>query len=98
MPQRAAAIRRLAPDAPGDLATDREALARIVAPKLRALTATRVSADEQLLLEPALAYVAYHRYVPQLDAHIERQAGRAGAPLPVAFGEDAVRDLVQSGF
>jgi DNA-binding NtrC family response regulator len=69
-----------------------------VAPKLRALTAARVSADEQLLLEPALAYVAYHRYVPQLDAHIERQAGQAGAPLPVAFGEDAVRDLVQSGF
>ena len=97
-PQRAALIRRLAPDAPGDLSSDREALARVVAPKVRALSAARIGADEQPLLEPALAYVAYHRYVPQLDAHIERQAGQAGAPLPVPFGDDAVRDLVQSGF
>ena len=97
-PQRVAIIRRLAPNAPGDLSSDREALARVVAPRLRSLTAARVAADEQPLLEPALAYVAYHRYVPQLDAHIERQADQTGAPLPVPFGDDAVRDLVQSGF
>src|SRR5437868_7809312 len=82
-PERAALIRRLAPDAPGDLASDREALARVVAPRLRALMATRPSAEERELLEPALAYVVYHRYVPQLDAHIERQAGRTGEPLAV---------------
>src|SRR5437868_13976079 len=86
-PERAAVIRRLAPDAPGDLSSDREALARVVAPKLRALTAAHVSADEQLLLEPALAYVAYHRYVQQLDGHLERQDGQAGAPVPVPLGE-----------
>ena len=97
-PERTALIRRLAPDAPGDLASDREALARVVAPRLRALTATRPSADDRELLEPAFAYVVYHRYVPQLDAHIERQAGKTGEPLAVPFGDDAVHELAQSGF
>jgi DNA-binding NtrC family response regulator len=97
-PERVALIRRLAPDAPGDLASDREALARVAAPRLRTLTATRPNAADRELLEPAFAYVVYHRYVPQLDAHIERQAGKTGAPLGVPFGDDAVRDLVQSGF
>ena len=97
-PERVALIRRLAPDAPGDLSQDREALARVVAPKLRALTGVNPGAAERHLLEPAFAYVAYHRYVPMLDAHIERQAHQAGAPLSVPFGDDAVRDLVQSGF
>jgi DNA-binding NtrC family response regulator len=97
-PERTALIRRLAPDAPGDLASDREALARVVAPRLRTLTATKPSAEDRELLEPAFAYVVYHRHVPQLDAHIERQAGKTGEPLGVAFGDDAVRELVQSGF
>ncbi|HYR33481.1 MAG TPA: sigma 54-interacting transcriptional regulator, partial [Burkholderiales bacterium] len=97
-PERVALIRRLAPDAPGDLSQDREALARVVAPKLRALAGAHPGAAERHLLESAFAYVAYHRYVPMLDAHIERQAQQAGAPLSVPFGEDAVRDLVQSGF
>src|SRR5690349_24715608 len=75
-PERTALIRRLAPEAPVDLVSDREALARVVAPRLRALTATKPSAEERELLEPAFAYVVYHRYVPQLDAHIERQASK----------------------
>src|SRR4051812_37026568 len=97
-PQRATLIRRLAPEAPGDLSKDREALARVVAPRLRALTGARHGAGDQQLLEPASAYVTYHRYVPQLDAHIERQAKQTGAPLAVPFGEEAVRELVQNGF
>jgi DNA-binding NtrC family response regulator len=97
-PERVALIRRLAPDAPGDLSQDREALARVVAPKLRALTGVQPGAAERPLLESAFAYVAYHRYVPMLDAHIERQDRQPGPPLSVPFGEDAVRDLVQSGF
>jgi len=36
--------------------------------------------------------------VPQLDALIERQAGKSGEPLPVAFAEDVVGDLMRSGF
>jgi DNA-binding NtrC family response regulator len=97
-PERSAVIRRLAPDAPGDLTSDREALARVVAPRLQALATASVGAEERRLAEPAFAYVTYHRYVPQLDAHIDRQADQPGAPLPMPFGEDAVRDLVQSGF
>jgi DNA-binding NtrC family response regulator len=97
-PERATLIRRLVPDAPGDLSSDREALARVVAPKLKALAGVRPSAEERPLVETAFAYVTYHRYVPQLDAHIERQARELGAPLPAPFGEEAVAELVQSGF
>jgi two-component system, NtrC family, response regulator HydG len=100
--ERTALIRRLAPEAPVDLASDREALARVVAPKvapfLHENARARLAADDRLLLEPGLLYVTYHRYVPQLDAHIERQAESAGQPLAVPFGEDAVRELVQMGF
>ena len=97
-PERTALIRRLAPEAPGDLASDREALARVVAPRLRALMSTRPDTEDRALLEPAFAYVVYHRYVPQLDAHIERQAHKTGEPLGMPFGDDAVPELVQSGF
>jgi transcriptional regulator with AAA-type ATPase domain len=99
--QRMALIRRLAPEAPGDLTTDREALVRVVAPKVAPLVREsaqqRLSADDRLLLEPALLYVTYHRYVPQLDAHIERQ-DKSGELLAVPFGEEAVGELVQMGF
>src|SRR5262245_27242289 len=100
--ERMALIRRLAPEAPRNLASDREALARVVAPKVapfvRENALARLAADDRLLLEPGLLYVTYHRYVPQLDAHIERQAAKAGEPLAAPFGEDAVRELVQMGF
>jgi sigma-54 dependent transcriptional regulator, flagellar regulatory protein len=99
-PERMALIQRLAPEAPGDLTSDREALARVVAPKvapfLRELP--RLAAEERQLVEPAALYVAYHRYVPQLDAHIERQAEKGGEPLAAPFGEEAVRELAQMGF
>src|SRR5436190_7888856 len=98
--ERMALIRRLAPDAPGDLTTDREALARVVAPKLAPLLRElpQLGAADRQLVEPALLYVTYHRYVPQLDAHIERQAEKGGEPLAAPFGEDAVRELSQMGF
>ena len=100
--ERMALIRRLAPLAPEDLTSDREALARVVAPKVarfvRENAIAHWAADDRLLLEPALLYVTYHRYVPQLDTHIERQANKSGEPLGAPFGEDAVRELVQMGF
>ena len=100
-PERVALIRRLAPEAPVDLSKDREALARVVAPKLRPFLAnglTGLSDEERWLLEPALLYVAYHRCVPQIDAHIERQANRLGEPARVEFGDEVVGELVRSGF
>jgi transcriptional regulator of acetoin/glycerol metabolism len=102
--RRDAVIVRLAPGAPrGDLFSDREALARVVAPKLEALlrddgaALRRLSAEDRKIAEPALLYVGYHRAVPQLDALIERQADK-NAPLPVPFGDEAIGGLVKSGF
>src|SRR6266702_2722651 len=104
-PQRDQLIVRLAPGAPlGDLTSDREALARIVGPRLEpwlregAPALQKLSAEDRRLLEPGFLYVCYHRCVPQLDALIERQAGLGGAPLAVPFADDAIADLVRSGF
>jgi DNA-binding NtrC family response regulator len=99
-PERTALIQRLAPDAPGDLTSDREALARVVAPRLQPLlNATHSMSDaDRRLVEPALLYVCYHRYVPQIDALIERQAAQQGAPLAVPFGDEVMAELVRSGF
>jgi sigma-54 specific flagellar transcriptional regulator A len=101
--QRAQLIVRLAPEASlGDLTRDREALVRVVSARLGPFLAAgararALSTEEQRLLEPALLYVSYHRYVPQLDALIERQA-KGGAPLAVPFAEEAIAGLVVSGF
>src|SRR2546423_8860569 len=104
-PQRDQLIVRLAPGAPlGDLTSDREALARVVGPRLEpwlregASALQKLSAEDRRLLEPGFLYVCYHRCVPQLDALIERQAGQGGAPLAVPFGDDSIADLVRSGF
>lgn len=102
--RRSELIVRLAPGAkPGDLTVDREALARVVAPKLEpflregAEGLRHFDADERRLIEPALLYVGYHRCVPQLDALIERQAGQGGEPLAVPFGDEVIADLVRGG-
>ena len=91
-PQRAALIVRLAPGAkPGDLTQDREALARLVGPRIAPwLGRSDLGTEERRMVEPALLYVCYHRHVPQIDALIERQARQGGAPLTVPFGEDAI--------
>ena len=99
-PERNALIRRLAPDAPGNLASDREALARVVAPKLQPFLARGLAGlrdEERGLLEPAFLYVTYHRYVPRIDEHIGRQVNRLGEPLRVEFGDEVVGDLVRCG-
>jgi DNA-binding NtrC family response regulator len=100
-PERSALIRRMVPNAPTNLAADREALARVVAPKLQAFVAGGLAGfggEERSLVEPAFLYVTYHRYVPQIDAHIERQAKRSGEPARVEFGEELLGDLIRSGF
>jgi sigma-54 specific flagellar transcriptional regulator A len=98
--QRAALIVRLAPGAkPGDLTEDPEALARLVTPRLAPWLAKKgLSGEERRLIEPALLYVSYHRCVPQIDALIERQARQGGAPLVVTFADEAIEDLMRSGF
>jgi DNA-binding NtrC family response regulator len=102
--KRDALIVRLAPGAPkGDLISDREALARVVAPKLEPLfrdggaALRRLSAEDRQVAEPALLYVGYHRSVPHLDALIDRQVDKS-EPLPVPFGDEVIGGLVRSGF
>lgn len=100
-PERVALIRQLAPNAPSNLASDREALARVVAPQLKSVAASGMagfSAEERALLEPAFLYVTYQRFVPQIDAHIERQADRFGEPARVDFGDEVIAELVRTGF
>jgi len=98
--QRTELIARLAPGTPhGYLPAHREALARIVATRLGPLLqgAQPLNAEDRAFLEPAMLYVCYHRYVPQLDSLIERQA-KGGTSLPVPFGEEAIAALVRNGF
>jgi DNA-binding NtrC family response regulator len=73
----------------------------VVAPKLQPFVAGGLagfSDEERRLVEPAFLYVTYHRYVPQIDAHIERQVHRLGEPGRVEFGDELVGDLVRHGF
>lgn len=100
--ERAQRIARLAPGVPiGDLDRNREALARVVEPRLApwlrpaAPGPPRLAAEDQQLLEPAVLYVCYQRYVPQIDALIERQASQGGPPLPVPFAGEAIAQLVR---
>ena len=93
--ERAALVAGLAPGTKfGDLSEDREALARLVGARLP----NQWTAEERALVEPALLYVSYHRYVPQIDAHIERQAKQGGAPLVVPFAEELINELVRRDF
>ncbi len=101
---RAALVQRLVPGATlPEVARDREALARVVrerlAPLLRdgAVDPTRIAGSDRELLEPALVYVCYHRYVPQLDALIDRQANQPGAPLAAPFGDEVMAELGRGG-
>ncbi len=103
-PQRNALIVRLAPRAkPGQLSDDREALARVVGPRLAPWLREGIPAVQQLgaedrrMLKPAVLYLCFHRYVPQLDALIERQATQYGTPLAVTFADEAVAELTSGG-
>jgi len=101
--QRIELIARLASGAPsGDLTSDPEALVRVVNPRIAPwvkdrASVPRLSGEERQLLEPAFLYLCYHRAIPQLDALIERQAGKGGEPLAVPFADEVIGDLVRSG-
>jgi DNA-binding NtrC family response regulator len=100
-PERDQLIIRLAPGVP---LGHREEFARAVEPRLEpwlregAAALQRLSDADRRLLEPSFLYVCYQRCVPQLDALIERQAGKGGAPLAVPFAEASIAELVRCGF
>ncbi|HEX6318071.1 MAG TPA: sigma 54-interacting transcriptional regulator [Burkholderiales bacterium] len=101
--ERAALILRLVPGAKiVDLARDPEALVRVVEPRLQpwrdGARLLRLPAEERRALEAAFLYVWYHRSIPHIDPHIERQARQGGEPLPLPFADEVIGELVRSGF
>ncbi len=104
-PRRFELIVRLAPGARlGDLTAQPNPLAHVVEARLAPLLAdggavlARLGDAERAVVEPALLYACYHRFVPQLDALIERQLKQSGAPVGVPFGDEAIGELVRNGF
>ena len=101
--RRDALIARLAPGAPpSTFGPDGDALARVVARKVEAFGGSgpvlyAFGAEDRRLVEPALLYVVYHRYLSQMDPLIERQA--RGGPAPaVPFADEVIADLVGGGY
>src|SRR5437899_3134745 len=100
--ERAQRIGRLAPGAGlADRDSNREALASVAGPRLEPLLGDgaqalrRFGVDDRRLLELAFLYVCYHRYVPQIDALIERQATQGGPSLAVPFAGEAIAQLLR---
>src|SRR4051812_50187951 len=70
-PERTAIIRRLLPNAPGNLAADREALARVVAPKLQPFVAGGVgglNGGEGRPRQTAVPHFTHPPHLPPNDA------------------------------
>src|SRR5437762_1523880 len=70
--ERAQLIQRLVPGATSaELVLDREALTRMVEPRLRPYTDANelqsLNAEDRRLVQNAFHYVCYHHHVPQLD-------------------------------
>lgn len=76
--ERARLIQMLVPGATNEeLVLDREALTRMVEPRLRAFSdpaeLQRLSAEDRRQVQSAFLYVCYHRHVPPLDELIARE-------------------------
>ncbi len=100
--ERQAQIRRLVPGASErDLASDREALARVVEERLaRFREDVRRGAlpeDDLRLVRGGFLYVCYHRHVPRIDALIERQLSGGEAPVADSLASSVTAELAQSG-
>ena len=65
---------------------------------VRLAPGARLGDADRAVVEPALLYVCFHRFVPQLDVMIERQLKQSGAPVSVPFGDEVIGELVRNGF
>src|SRR3989449_3531223 len=99
--ERAQKIARLVPDVPfGDLDINQEPLARVVERRLEPLlrggapALQRLEVEDRQLLEIGFLYACYHRYVPPIDALIERQVTQGGSSPTVPFADEAIARLV----
>lgn len=100
--ERAKVIQRLVPGATGaELARDREALPRMVEPRLRpyadANELQRLNPEDRRLVQNAFHYVCYHRHVPQLDELIAREVARSDAPATDRVARSVIAELAQCG-
>jgi transcriptional regulator with AAA-type ATPase domain len=100
--QRADLVQRLVPNATQeDLVVDREALARLVLPRLRAFSdsteLSRMGTEDRRLVQSGFLYVCYHRHVDPIDKLIERGArhGESSAAGPIA--QSVVSELAGCG-
>ena len=100
--ERAQLIQRLVPGASSaQLAADREALPRIVEPRLSAFAdgdVQRLNADDRRLVQNAFVYVCYHHHVPQLDEHIAREVAREETPPTERLARSVIAELTRCGF
>ncbi len=101
--ERAAIIQRLLPgESVAHLMRDREALARLVEPRLRPYTeptALRLlSPQDQRLVQSGFLYVCYHHHVPPIDALIERQIKQDASAPAHDIAESVAAMLMGHGF
>jgi DNA-binding NtrC family response regulator len=100
--ERAQVVQRLVPGATsGELIRDREALPRMVEPRLRAYpdagALRRLATEDRLLVQNAFHYVCYHRHVPQLDDLIAREVARNETPVADRIARSVLAELAQCG-
>jgi DNA-binding NtrC family response regulator len=101
--EREALVHRLVPGATDEeLARDREALPRLVSPRLGAYTSAaelqRLNEDDRRLVQTAFLYVCYHRHVPALDELIARQLAGHETPPVERTANSVLAELDGSGF
>jgi len=101
--ERAALIQRLLPEGGAvDLVADREALAHLVEPRLRAYadpaTLRRLSNADRPFVESGFLYVCYHHCVPSIDALIEQHAKQGESPPVDRVAASVIGELVGHGF
>jgi len=101
--ERAAVVQQLLPgESAAHLMQDRDALARLVEPRLRPYAnpaaLQRLSPAERRLVESGFLYVCYHHHVPPIDAIIERQAVQGASPPVDDVATSVIHELVGHGF
>jgi DNA-binding NtrC family response regulator len=101
--EREALIHRLVPGATDEeLTRDREALARLVAPRLAAYESQaelqRLEEVDRKVVQTAFLYVCYHRHVPPLDELIALQLKGLEAPSVNRTATSVIAELAGCGF
>jgi sigma-54 specific flagellar transcriptional regulator A len=100
--ERARLIQMLVPGATSrELALDREALTRMVAPRLRPYSdlaeLQRLNLQDRRQVQSAFLYVCYHRHVPQLDQLIASELARQQAAPAERIAGSVIGELAACG-